>query len=87
LDEDEDFYTTRGDILDAIYYDDFPSPPSRYLHLATKGNFTGITYDFVYWILTDGQQYVRDGGYTVLSQVILNQQLGYLESGTRPEIT
>ena len=87
LDEDENFYTTRDDILDAILYDDYPSPPSRFLHLATKGNFTGITYDFVYWILTSGQQFVRDGGYTVLSQTILNQQLGYLQSGTRPEIT
>lgn len=87
LDEDEDFYTTRDDILNAIFYDYYPSPPSRYLHLATKGSFTGITYDFVYWILTDGQQYVHDGGYTVLSQEILNQQIGYLENETRPEIT
>ena len=87
LDEDENFYTTRDDILDAILYDDYPSPPSRYLHLATKGNFTGIVYDFVYWILTDGQKYVHDGGYTVLSQEILTQQLEYLENGTRPEIT
>jgi len=87
LDQNEDFYSTRDDILDAIYYDDYPSPPCRYLHLAAKGNFTGITYDFVYWILTEGQKYVRDGGYTVLSQEILNQQLSYLENGTRPEIT
>ena len=86
LDEDENFYSTRDDILNAIYYDYYPSPPSRYLHLATKGSFTGITKDFVYWILTDGQQYVHDGGYTVLSQDILNQQIGYLENGTRPEI-
>ena len=87
LDPDEDFYTTRDNILNAIFYDGYPSPPSRYLHLATKGSFTGITYDFVYWILTDGQKYVHDGGYTVLSQEILNQEIGYLENGTRPEIT
>jgi len=87
LDQNEDFYSTRDDILNAIFNDNYPSPPSRYLHLAAKGNFTGIVYDFVYWILTDGQQYVNDGGYTVLSQEILNQQLGYLDNGTRPEIT
>jgi len=86
LDEDEDFYSIRDDILDAIFNGTYPSPPSRYLHLATKGSFTGITKDFVYWILTDGQQFVREGGYTPLSQEILNQQISYLESGTRPEI-
>lgn len=86
LDENENFYSTRDDILDAISNDSYPSPPSRYLHLATKDKFTGITYDFVYWILTEGQKYVHDGGYTVLSQELINQQLEYLESGTRPEI-
>ncbi|MDH7506834.1 MAG: substrate-binding domain-containing protein [Candidatus Thermoplasmatota archaeon] len=86
LDENENFYNTRGDILNAISNDIYPSPPSRYLHLATKGKFTGITYDFVYWILTDGQKFVNDAGYTVLSQEVINQQLQYLESGTRPEI-
>ena len=86
LDDDEKVYETRDDIVTAIADDIYPSPPARALHIVTKENFTGITKDFVYWILTDGQQYIPENGYIQLSQTTIYTQIDYLESGTRPEI-
>lgn len=85
LDDDEDFYETRSDIVNAIKTDNYPSPPARALHLVTKNEFTGATKEFVYWILTDGQTYVPESGYIQLAEDIINQQMQYLESGERPE--
>ena len=68
IDTGEDFYGTAGDITDAIMRGDYPSPPSRELNLLTLEKFTGITKDFIIWILTDGQQYVPETGYIQLSE-------------------
>lgn len=87
LDENEDFYNNRTNIIKAINDNLYPSPPARALHLVTKESFNGITKDFVYWILTDGQQYVADGGYIQLSPGIIADQIEYLETGVRPEIS
>lgn len=86
LDEDERIYETRDDIVNAIATDFYPSPPARALHLVTKEKFTGVTKDFVNWILTDGQQFIEDNGYIQLPSDTVNTQLSYLESGVRPEI-
>ena len=87
IDENEDFYNNRTSIIKAINDKVYPSPPARALHLVTKENFKGITKDFVYWILTDGQQYVSEGGYIQLSPEIIEDQIEYLETGVRPEIS
>jgi len=86
LDENEKVYNTRDDIVTAIANDIYPSPPARALHLVTKENFKGIAKDFVYWILTDGQQYVSENGYITLSLTMINQQIDFLETGVRPEL-
>ena len=86
LDENESVYDTRDDIVSAIANDIYPSPPARALHLVTKDEFKGITKDFVYWILTDGQQYVPENGYIILSSTMIDQQIDYLETGVRPEL-
>lgn len=85
LDEDEKVYGTRDDIVNAIANNFYPSPPARALHLVTKEKYTGITKDFVNWILTDGQQFIEDNGYIQLPSDMVNTQLSYLNSGVRPE--
>ncbi len=86
LDDNEKVYTNRSMIVTAINDGVYPSPPARALHLVTSHNFTGVTYDFVHWILTDGQQYVLESGYVPLPEATIALQIQYLESGIRPEI-
>lgn len=86
LDKNERVYANRTSIVTAINDNVYPSPPARALHLVTYKNFTGITYDFVHWILTEGQQYVLDTGYVPLPPATIATQISYLENGTRPEI-
>jgi len=64
IDPDENFYTTMNDIIDAISKGKYPSPPARDLYFVTKGKPTNkATADFIKWVLTDGQKYVRESGY------------------------
>jgi len=78
IDEDEDFYATKADLVQAIATGRYPSPPAREEHLVTKTGFTGITKEFVRWILTDGQQYVSETGYIVLPREKIDEELGKL---------
>jgi phosphate transport system substrate-binding protein len=87
LESTENVYANRTTMVNAIIANVFPSPPARVENLATLHNFTGITRDFVHWILTTGQQYVLDAGYVPLPQATIDLQLQYLENGTRPEIS
>ena len=68
LDADEDFYTTKAELLAAIVAGKYPSPPARDLYLVTKDKYSGLTGEFVRWILTDGQKYVDAMGYIALPQ-------------------
>jgi phosphate transport system substrate-binding protein len=81
IEPEEDFYTSRDDVVNAEMDDSLPSPPSRLVYLVTLNNFTGITKDFVEWILTDGQQYVFENGYGAVPSDVLQEQLRILESG------
>ena len=86
LDENERVYDNRSSIVTAINDYVYPSPPARALHVVTLHNFTGITKEFVNWILTNGQQYVLDTGYVPLPEATIALQIQYLMNGTRPEI-
>lgn len=86
LDENESFYGNRTTLIKAINNNLYPSPPARMENLVTYQNFTGVTKEFVYWILTEGQQYVLDSGYVLLPSEVIQQQITYLEEGKRPEI-
>jgi phosphate transport system substrate-binding protein len=79
IDEDEDFYNTKDEIVEAIARGTYPSPPSRNLHLVTKDKFMGITKDFVKWILTEGQLYVSETGYVPLPEEGLAEELAKLD--------
>ena len=79
VDPNEDFYQTKNKLVQAIATGTYPSPPARELYLVTKGKFTGITKDFVKWILTDGQKYALENGYVPLSGDRQTEQLTKLE--------
>jgi phosphate transport system substrate-binding protein len=79
IDPEESFYDSRDDVVNAEISNALPSPPSRLVYLVTLHNFTGATQDFVRWILTDGQQYTFDNGYSAIPNEILNEQLQILE--------
>ncbi len=78
IDTEEDFYNAKDKIAEAIAQKIYPHPPARVLFLATKGKFTGLTKEFVQWILTDGQSYVKDAGYVPLPSDVINQQIAKL---------
>jgi phosphate transport system substrate-binding protein len=68
LDDTEDFYGTRDELANAIATGVYPSPPARDLHLACKGKPTNpVVVGFMRWVLTDGQAFVPDAGYTRLT--------------------
>jgi len=79
IDPEENFYESRDDLVNAEINDTLPSPPSRLVYLVTLNNFTGITKDFVMWILTEGQQYTFDNGYGAVPSDILDDQIQILE--------
>ncbi len=83
LEDNERFYETRGELINAVKNEIYPSPPARELYLVTKGNFTGRAKEFVRWILTEGQKYVPGSGYIALSEEKLQQELCALEQGYR----
>jgi phosphate transport system substrate-binding protein len=79
IDPEESFYESRDDVVNAEINDALPSPPSRLVYLVTLNSFTGITKDFVRWILTDGQQYTFDNGYGAVPNDLLDDQIQILD--------
>lgn len=63
---DENFYTTKGELIAAIAAHRFPFPPARQLYLVTKGQPNSVAADFIRWILNEGQQFVSQAGYVEL---------------------
>ncbi|MCJ7779163.1 MAG: substrate-binding domain-containing protein, partial [Sedimentisphaerales bacterium] len=81
IDEDEDFYTSRDEIVEAIAVGKYLSPPARDLHLVSQGKpKRKVVTEFVKWVLTDGQKYVPECGYINLSVEKLQEELKKLES-------
>ena len=75
IDRDENFYESREGLLHAIDTGKYPSPPARELNIVAKNTFSGISRDFIQWILTDGQQYVQNNGYIPLPEESLHNEL------------
>lgn len=63
----EEVLDTQAQAVEAISTGRYPSPPARPLYLVTKGKPTATSAEFIQWILTDGQQYVAEAGYIVLT--------------------
>jgi len=88
IDEDEDFYGSKVELVQAIATGHYPAPPARDLYLVTKDEFTGIAREFVGWVLTDGQQYAGEVGYVGLAREKIEgelNKLGEMQSGTEVE--
>ncbi len=71
--------STKDKTIAAIKNGVFPSPPARVELFVTKGKPTGITSEFIRWVLTDGQKYVDEVGYIQLSKESLDEELKKLE--------
>jgi phosphate transport system substrate-binding protein len=73
-------YNTIDDIDKAIKDGKYPSPPARDLYFVSKGKPSNkATSDFLKWILTEGQKYVKEGGYVELQKENINSELKKLE--------
>jgi phosphate transport system substrate-binding protein len=69
IDDNENFYGTRDEVIQAIAQDVYPSPPARELFFVTKGKPKAqLLIEFLKWVLTEGQKFVPETGYIGLSQ-------------------
>jgi len=80
IDQSESFYGNKTILVQAIQEGRYPAPPAVKYYLVTKTAFTGVTEEFVKWILTDGQSYVPAAGYVPLTNDVISAQLSKLQS-------
>ncbi|MCU4926331.1 substrate-binding domain-containing protein [Halobacteria archaeon AArc-dxtr1] len=66
LSDEEDFYETRDELLEAVEVGDYPRPPARHMYLASMEEFEDEAQDFVEFVLGEGQESVRENGYVPL---------------------
>jgi len=78
IDPQEDI-STKEKTIAAIKSGVFPSPPARVELFVTKGKPTGITSEFIRFVLTDGQKYVDEVGYIELPRDYLDGELKKVE--------
>ena len=80
IDADEDFYTNRDEIAEAIAVGKYPSPPARALHFVSQGKpEKQVVVEFIKWVLTEGQHYVSEAGYINLPDEQLQESLKKFE--------
>ncbi len=76
IDADENFYGSIDQIVAAIAAGKYPSPPARDLYFVLKGNpKNAAVKEFIKWVLTDGQKFVKDAGYINLSKQKIDASL------------
>ncbi|WP_255170924.1 PstS family phosphate ABC transporter substrate-binding protein [Natrononativus amylolyticus] len=81
LSAEEDFYDNRDEFLTAVENDLYPAPPAREMFLAADEEFEDEAEAFVEWVLTDGQEHVRENGYAPLDDDRLAEQRETLATG------
>jgi len=80
IDADEQVYNKLDDIMIAIKNGKYPSPPARDLYFIAKGKPQNeVVIEFLKWIVTDGQQFVNEGGYVQISEEKLQNGLNELK--------
>lgn len=76
IDPDESFYDTMDEIVNAIATGKYPSPPARELYLVTKGKpQSKVVQEFITFVLTEGQKYVKETGFINLSKEKIGSEL------------
>lgn len=74
--EEENFYDSLDNMMEAISSGKYPSPPARDLYFVSKGKPKNIAVlAFLKWIVTDGQKYVHKAGYVNLTEEKVKSQL------------
>jgi phosphate transport system substrate-binding protein len=69
VDSTENFYDNIEAVNAAIADGRYPSPPARELYFVSKGKPQNkVILDFLKWVLTDGQKYVKEAGFINLSE-------------------
>jgi len=80
IDPEEDFYESFDSILKAIANGVYPSPPARELYFVANGKpQKQTTLDFIRWVLTDGQRFVKEAGYVPIDQSKIDKYLEKLK--------
>ena len=80
IDPEENFYDTFEAILKAIAEGEYPSPPARELYFVAKGKpQKQATLDFIKWVFTDGQKFIKEAGYVPITQDKINHYLNKLK--------
>lgn len=76
IDKEEDFYANLDQLTDAIEKNKYPSPPARELYFVTKGApKEGVAAEFIKWVLSDGQRFVKRSGYVSVEKEELKQTI------------
>lgn len=74
--QDENFYDSMDNLIDAIANGKFPSPPARELYFVSNGKpQKEVVRKFLLWVLSEGQKYVNEAGYITLSKESINMEL------------
>lgn len=71
----EEIIDIKEQALEAVSTGYYPSPPARDLNLVTKGSPQGLVREFISWILSEGQIYVREAGFIPISQDKLEKEI------------
>jgi phosphate transport system substrate-binding protein len=81
ISDEEAFYDSMNEMIDAIASGKYPSPPSRELYYVIKGkpSDSKALKDFLLWILSEGQKYVRETGYVPLPESTTASELKKLK--------
>jgi len=80
IDQEENFYNTMDELVNAIAAGKFPSPPARDLYFVTSGKpQKKELVEFIRWSLTEGQKYVIESGYINLPKEKLDTGLGKIK--------
>jgi len=80
INDNEFFYQHKDSIIKAIKDGRYPSPPARDLYLVSKGKPKNpLVIAFLKWILTDGQKFVNETGYILLTSDKINAANGKLK--------
>ena len=73
--DSEEIIDIKEQALEAVSAGYYPSPPARDLNLVTKGSPQGLVREFISWILSEGQIYVKEAGFIPISQDKLEKEI------------
>ncbi len=74
IDPEESYYDNLDSIVYAIDHGKYKKPPARLLYFVIKkGKTPKNVIDFIQWVLTDGQAFLKEAGYVPLNSQEIEQ--------------